>query len=92
MIKKKKKDFISVSSTPGRQWISVSNIVSKMLKILPGLHKKNVGQRWVGRSRQAVKVKWIIFLGRILQAQGSPYCLKGCFGFYNRMLSLSLLP
>lgn len=44
------KGFISVRPTPGRLWTSHSN-VSKKPKILPGLYKKNVWQRWVGMCR-----------------------------------------
>ena len=54
-----RKEFISVRPTPGRQQTSVSKTVYKMVKILPGFYKENVGQRWVGTCRQAVKVKSI---------------------------------
>lgn len=62
---KTRKEFISVRPTPGRQWSSVSKSVSKMLKIPPGLHKENVGQRSAGTCRWAVKVRSIIVLGSI---------------------------
>lgn len=36
--------------------------VSKVLKMLPDLYKENVGRRWVGPSRWAVKVRWSLSL------------------------------
>ena len=43
-----RKGFILVRPTLGRQQTSVSKTVSKVLKILLGLYKENVGQRLVG--------------------------------------------
>lgn len=66
---------------PGRQKTRVSEKVSKVLHILPGIYKQNAGQRWVGKGTWAVKVKPITVLesvkGGVLLAQGSPYCLRG---------------
>ena len=45
------KEFISVSPALGRKQASISKSVSKVLKILIGLYKENVGQRWVGMCR-----------------------------------------
>ena len=43
-----RKGFISVRPTPGRQRINVSKTIFKVLKILLGLYKENVGQGgWV---------------------------------------------
>ena len=42
-----RKGFISVRPELGRQWTSVSKTVSKVPKILPGLCKENVRQRYV---------------------------------------------
>lgn len=41
---------ISVRLVPGRQKTTVSEKVSKVLHILPGIYKQNVGQRWVGKG------------------------------------------
>ena len=53
----------------------MSQTVSKVTQILPGLFKENVRQRW------AVKVRLIIVLesvmGRVLLAQGSLLLLDG---------------
>lgn len=39
----KRGEFVLVWPTPGRQWTSVTEAVSKVLKILPGLYEENVG-------------------------------------------------
>ena len=52
-----KKEFSSVRPTLGRQWTHLPKTVSKVLKILPGLCKENVGQWSVGACRRAVKCR-----------------------------------
>ena len=55
--------------TLGRQdECPVSKTVSKVLKILPGLYEKYVGQRSVGTHRWAVKVRLVIVLGSVTQS------------------------
>ena len=80
-----RKEFTSVRPTPGRQQTSISKTVSKVPKILPGLYKENVGQRWMGLCRWAVKAKSIIVLesitGEGLLAQGNLYCSRELFWF-----------
>ena len=51
-----RKGFISVRPTPGRQKTNISKTVSKVLKILLGLSKENVGQREVGTCRRMVRL------------------------------------
>lgn len=64
-----------------RLWTSLSKTISKGLKLLPGLYKEKIGQRWVGTCRQAVKVIWIAVMEsitrRVFEAQGSPYWFRG---------------
>lgn len=50
-----RRKFISVRPTLGRQRSRGSKTISKRLKILPGMYKGNVGQRWVGKCWWAVK-------------------------------------
>ena len=38
-----RKEFISVTPTPGRQQTRVLKIVAQVPKIVPGLYKENVG-------------------------------------------------
>lgn len=58
----RRKEFISVWPTPGD---NISKPVSKVLKLLLGLYKENVGQRWMGTCRWTVKVKSVVVLGSI---------------------------
>ena len=61
--------------TPGRPLTSVSKIVSKVLKIRPGLYKEN-GAKVGGNMQVGSKIQVIIVLesimGYVLMAQGSP--------------------
>ena len=63
-----------------RQWISVPKAISKVLKILLGLYKENVGQRWVGTCSWAVKVRLIIALVSIVWGLGGSGQLLFCEG------------
>ena len=62
-----RKGFISERPPPGRQWTKVSKTVSKAMKIPPGLHKENVGQRLMDTCRGAGNVRSIIVLGSVTQ-------------------------
>ena len=68
----------------------------KWPKTLPGLCKENVGQRRVGTSRWAVKVKSIYVLqsimGGALVAQGSPCCWGGSVSSHQGMLCTQDIP
>lgn len=55
---------------PGRQWTSISKTVSEVLKVIPGLSKENMGQRWVGTCTWAVKVKSIPGVESIMAKDG----------------------
>lgn len=59
-----RKEFILVRLTLGRQLTSVPKTLSKVLKILLGSYKKNVGQRWT------VMVRLIVILGSVMQSFG----------------------
>lgn len=47
--------FISVRSTLGRLWTNITKMVSKVLKILVGLYKKNLKHRLMGTCRRKEK-------------------------------------
>lgn len=64
-----KQEFFSMRLTLGGEQTSVSNTVSKVLQILPGLSKEDVGQRLVG-TRWAVKVRLLLSCGH---SWGSPW-------------------
>lgn len=88
----RRKEFISVRPTPGREKTNVSKTVAKVPKILTSLQKENVGQSLVSMCRWSVKVKVIIVeitvMGGVLLAQGSPHCLDWWTGLgsHERML------
>lgn len=82
----KRKEFISMRPSPGRQQNSVLKTVSKVLKILTGLYKENVGLRSVGSCRWAVKIRWSLSWDQHGQSGQSLLLpgivsvpIKGCF-------------
>ena len=80
-----RKGFISVRLPPKDSFTSISNTVSKVPKIPPGLNEENMGQRSVGTCRWAVKIRSIIVLGsvagRVLLAQSGLYSSSRYFRF-----------
>lgn len=86
-----KKQFISVRPTPGSQWSSISKNVSRVPKVLSGLHRENVGRSWRaptgGQRGSGESLLWDLSRG-VLLAQGSACCLRGEFWFPSRMLCL----
>lgn len=82
-----KQEFISVRLTPGRQWTSVSNTVSRSAgstsRFIEGT-KESVGQRRMGLCRWAMKVKSIIVLRSVplgLTGSGLSLLLQGGMSF-----------
>lgn len=81
--------LVSERPTRGRQWTSISKIVSKVLKILPGLYKETVGQRSVSSWRWAVQVRshgigvshgGLDGSGQLLWLEGMVFVpIRGCF-------------
>ena len=77
-----RKEFLSVRSTPGRQWLSVP-VCLQSAKNTSWFYRRKIWAkgRWVGAGGQQRSSPSLLRgqSRQFLQALGSPYCLRGSF-------------